>query len=313
MNLYHLIKTDILESMRYFLLLTLALINFSALAYAEDGSLLAKMTDPDSTVIERPEEEKYVYGTVQNFSKLYWKLGALSTNDSKAVDNFLLINECDIYKSFYDDDFQWSEVRRSAAQMIDQEKEGFPDHFRFTIPIDLGRYDTVKRGFPIVSGTDIKNLRRIQIGGNSSSTKICDKEGKIELYPKNIIMILNRPLTFDFMELDEHIAQAFIVKRKYEKPEFSNHRTAAKYKRPVFMQLRVSILHFQGIQSDTNTFEQLATVYGKVDAIDVYEDKERTNLLKTIKFTAKTRAVKDESKPAESSEEIMDSPSDSSN
>ena len=299
--MYDLVKTDILIHMKYFahILILLSALSFTTSLKAQESTKQAqetletakKLADPDSTIIEKPDEDNYVSSSVENLSKLYWKLGALSTKNKEAVDNFLLINECDIYKAFYHDDFQWSDIRSSAAKMIDREKDGFPNQFRFMIPIDLGRYDMRRGGFPLVSDTGVKNLRRIEIGGNDTSSKVCDKVGEIPFYPKNIRMVLNKPLTFDFLPLDEHIAQAFIVRQKYNKQQLSKKDRKIGYGRLAFLQARVTISHFQGLEDVGGaTDEQVAVVYGQIDAIDVYEDRERTSLLKTITFKNRSRA-----------------------
>lgn len=249
------------------------------------SEIAKKMADPDSTVIEKPKEDEYVFGSVENFSKLYWKLGALSTKNKAAVDNFLRINECEIYKSFYHDDFQWSDIRDAATKMIKTEKDNFPNKFYFMIPVDLGRYDMKRGGFPLVSDTGVKNLRRIEIGGNDISSKVCDEPGRIEFYPKNIRMVLNKPLTFNFFKLDEHVAQAFIVRQKYSKHMLSKKDQKFGYDRLAFLQVKVTISHFQGLEKAIGASdEMLAIVYGQIDSIDVYEDRNRTTLLKTIKF-----------------------------
>lgn len=312
MNLYDYMKDDILIDMRKLDMKTLVtfltflmLITSISHSYAQNDEYSAKMADPDATVIEpESEEDKYVRGTVSNLSKLYWKLGALDTSNKVAVDNFLRINECDIYSSFYTDDFQWSEVRAAATKMIKEEIESFPNKFQFTFPIDLGRYDMKRQGFPLVSGTRIRDLRRVQITGNSMSSKVCGESGVIPFYPKNIIMILNRPLTFDFLQLDEHVAQAFIVRRKYDEADMNARDSQLNYNRIAFIQLRVSISHFQGIQSAGGaTNEELAVVYGKIDTINVFEDRAHTRLLKNIPLVKRKRVMVTDKKESSDSEE----------
>lgn len=291
MNLYDFIKTDILISMKYFtaLIALIALTSFSSQSIAQNDDISAKMADPDSTIIEKENiDEEYATGSVQNFSKLYWKLGALGIDNTRAVDNFLRINECDIYKSFYKDDFQWRDVRKSAEKMLLREKGNFPNKFRFMIPIDLGRYDMARKGFPLVSETGFRNLRRIHMGGNSPSEIICGAKGNIPFYPRNIILVLNKPLTLDFLSLDEHVAQAFIVRRKYSASTLSAKDKQLHYGRLAFLQIRATISHFQGIQNTgSSSKNQAAVVYGKIDAIDVYEDRNRKSLLKNISFERK--------------------------
>jgi len=254
-------------------------------------SPMAQDNNPEATVIEAGvTAEEFVEGSVQNFSKLYWKLGALSVENEKAVDNFLLINECDLYKSFQFDEFLWYDLVKATKNMLKTKREDFPNKFRFRFTIDLGRYDTERNGFPLVNNTAILNLRRVEIGGNSLSEDICDMRNKeIEYYPRNVILVLNKPFTFELLELDEHLAQAFIVRRKYDDYKLSDEERELGYKRPVYMQLRVEFAYFQGIEKGTYGKSSLAIVYGKIVGIDVFEDRFSKNLLKSIDFTVSKR------------------------
>lgn len=265
----------------------------TTIGVTEKEEMDQKMADPDATVVENKQTEEYSYGSVENFSKLYWKLGALDVNNKDAVDNFLRINECDIYQAFYHDDFQWSDVRTAAAQMLQKERSTFSNKFAFMIPIDLGRYDAQRGGFPLVTGTGITNLRRVQMGGNNFSKPICGKEGNVPYYPRNIVLVLNRPLTFEFLELDEHVAQAFIISQKYSKANMSKADFDLGYQRLAFLQLNTTISHFQGIQTGSKASgEQFAIVYGKIDSIDIYADRKKNNLLKTVKFQQRKKRAK---------------------
>ncbi|NQZ14014.1 MAG: DUF4852 domain-containing protein [Alphaproteobacteria bacterium] len=273
------------------IIVSLCLITFSAQGFAQEASEATPIAeDNEATIIEQAKEESYQFGSVENFSKLFWKIGALDVNNNEAVDNFLLINECDIYKSFYEDDFQWPEIRDAAAKMLAQEKKGFSDKFQFMIPIDLGRYDANRGGFPLVSDTGVLNLRRVQLGSNAFMQPICGVAGNIPYHPRNIILVLNRPLTFNFLELDEHVAQAYIVRQKYSKANMEEADRQLDYKRLAFLQLNVSISHFQGLEKSPGASgEQFAVVYGKVDALDVFADRKKSHLLKSLKFKQRKR------------------------
>lgn len=265
---------------------------FSLCLMLFNGSFaLAQQDNPEATIIEAEvTAEEFVEGSVQNFSKLYWKLGALSVENEKAVDNFLLINECDLYKSFQFDEFLWYDLVKATKNMLKTQREDFPNKFKFRFTIDLGRYDTERKGFPLVNNSAIMNLRRVEIGGNSLSEDICDMHNKeIEFYPRNVILVLNKPFTFELLELDEHLAQAFIVRRKYNDYQLSNEERDLGYKRPVYMQLRVEFSYFQGIEKGTFGKSNLAIVYGKILGVDVFEDRYSKSLLKTVDFTASRR------------------------
>lgn len=175
--------------------------------------------EAEITITEDKYAGQYMEPTVENISKLYWKKNALALSNDIAIDNFMLINECDIYLKFYRDDFEWTRIREAGRKMLKENKNKFSHKFKMLIPIDLGRYDMMRKGFPLINKTAIKDLRRVEIGGNANNSKVCDTVGPIPHYPKNLILILNKPFSYEFVEFDEHVAQAFIVRQKYQEIE----------------------------------------------------------------------------------------------
>jgi hypothetical protein len=103
------------------------------------------------------------------------------------------------------------------------------------------------------------------------------------------------------------VAQAFIVRRKYSASTFSAKDKELNYNRLAFLQISATISHFQGIQSmRSSTRDQSAVVYGKIDAIDIYEDRNRKSLLQHTSFERKKYIpTEEEAVPAnEESKEI---------
>lgn len=233
------------------------------------------------TVMEDKYAGQYINPTVPNISKLYWKKNALSLKNNTAIDNFMLINECDIYTKFYNDDFEWERIRNAGRDMIKEQKEGFTDKFKMVIPIDLGRYDLERKGFPLINKTGFRDLRRVEIGGNKHLAKICEREGSIEHYPKNVILVLNKPFTYDFVELDEHVAQAFIIRQKYEAKNRPKELKNKKFDRLAFARIRITFDKYQGETVSRNN-APVSIMFGKLDGIDIFEDADEKRLLSSI-------------------------------
>ena len=240
--------------------------------------------EPDITVIEDQYVGQYLVPSVENLSKLYWKKNTLDIENNEAVDNFLKINECEIYEEYYEDDFEWKRVRDAAKKMLNQNKADFPDKFKFILPVDLGRYDLEKKGFPLVSETAFVDLRRVEMGGGDNQKDICGTTLDIDYYPRNIVLALSNPFNFDFLQIDEHVAQAFIIRRKYEKAETGNELRLRHYKRPVFARLRVHLTSYQG-QTRGRDNNSLAVMFGRIEGIDFFEDPYEKKLLKSVDFT----------------------------
>ena len=243
-------------------------------------------TQDEVTIIEDKYAGMYVEPTVQNISKLYWKKGALSENNDLAVDNFLMINECDMYKKFYRDDFEWERIREAGRDMIKNNKDEFSNKFKMIVPIDLGRYDMMRKGFPLINRTAFKDLRRVEIGGNSNLRPVCDREHIIEYYPRNLILILNKPFTYEFLELDEHIAQAFIIRQKYSKVKRPKELANKHFDRLAFARVRITFSEYQGETRGRDNFP-LGVMFGKLDGIDIFEDPGEKRMLTSVDYISK--------------------------
>ena len=195
----------------------------------------------------------------------------------------MLINECEIYKSFYHDDFQWGDIRKAARALIEKERDTFPSRFKLMLTVDLGSYDIEKGGFPLDNGTEIKGLRRVLIGNDSNDDNICGYSGELEYYPRQVVVILSRPFNFDFLQISRQEAEDYIMRQKQNIYSMSKKTAKLRYDRPLFIQPLIAFKHFQGVETDGRSVN--AVVYGKIEAIEVYEDPYGEYLLKTIQFT----------------------------
>lgn len=239
--------------------------------------------EDEVTIVEDKYAGMYVEPTVQNISKLYWKKGALIESNDVAIDNFLLINECDMYKKFYKDDFEWQRIREAGREMIKKNKADFSNKFKMIVPIDLGRYDMMRKGFPLINKTAFKDLRRVEIGGNSNQRPVCDKEHIIEYYPRNLILILNKPFTYEFLHLDEHVAQAFIVRQKYNEVRRPKELANKHFDRLAFARIRITFSEYQGETRGRDNFP-LGIMFGKLDGIDIFEDPGEKRMLTSVDY-----------------------------
>lgn len=235
------------------------------------------------TIVEDKHAGEYVQPTLQNISKLYWKKNALVESNDTAIDNFMLINECDIYKKFFKDDFEWERIREAGRKMIKENKDSFPYKFKMLIPIDLGRYNMTRKGFSLINKTAFKDLRRIEIGGNSNRTSVCKNDNTIENYPRNLILILNKPFSYDFVELDEHIAQAFIVRQKYAKINRPRELQNKNFDRLAYARMRITFSKYQGETRGSDNFP-VAIMFGRLDGIDIFEDPDEKRLLTSVDY-----------------------------
>lgn len=244
------------------------------------------MQDTEVTVMkDNFAESGYVTPNMENLSKLYWKLNVFTLDNNSAIDNFLIINECDIYKNFFTDDFEWSNIRESTRAMLKEKIPSYSTQFKILVPIDLGRYDMQRGGFDLVSKTAFLNSRRIQVTSSNSAIPACAQKQRktgLEGYPPNVIMILNKPFTFDFVKVDEHVAQAFLLRKKYNRTPVPDELRNRGYQRIAYARMRVTFVRYQGTVRERNVDQ--AILYGKLDGIDIFEDPHEEMLLTSINY-----------------------------
>lgn len=228
-------------------------------------------TDADVTVMKDPYAETYVKGTPGNLSKLYWRLRVFDLGDDTAVDNYMLINECDLYQRYINDDFEWTKLRNAARGMLEKERDKFTNSFMFILPVKLGRYDTERGGFHLVENSHFDTVRRMEITGNSLARQICGRTGEIKDYPRNLMLILKQPFTYNFAKVDEHVAQAYIIRKQKEVLDLTYDVRQNRYSRVAYVRMRVSLNEYQGnVKGQDGSV--LSILYGDLEGIDMFED-----------------------------------------
>ena len=247
----------------------------------QDPSKGGARTINERTVLKDKYKGKYQTSDAESLSGLYWKQGLMDYQNKKMIDNYLLINECEYYKKYFNDDFKWLKIREAARKMISDQAPYFSDKFQIVIPISLGRYDSERKGFKVSEISKFKDFRRVVLNGRDE--EICGKRWIIEHYPRDAAVILNKPFNFDFFELDEHIAQAFIL--RFNKGLTKKHEDVddKKYKRVVFMRVRMTFLKYlRTIRRDHRT--PAAVFFGQIDGFEIFENSDETGLLYTVDF-----------------------------
>ena len=264
---------------KIFLTFLVVLLSFPSFALAQDESEDKEVGKPKRDIIHFMDDKYgdfYQKATVPNLSKLYWLKGALDIRNDKTVDNFVLINDCDLYKKYIIDDFKWEEVRKATRKYIKGHVSEYSDRFKIVIPLDLGRYDTERQGFDLVNYTKIENMKRVKIGGNNKS--VCGKDWAIPYYPKNAVLVLNKPYSYSFLKMEESLAKSFIERYNKTKPSIPLEFSQKTYGRPVFARIRMRFLEYQDIHKELYETPS-AVMFGRVDGIDIFQNADETGLI----------------------------------
>ena len=237
--------------------------------------------DEEVTVIKDEFAGKYNPSTLENLSRLYWRLGAFDFDDETAIGNYLKINDCKIYTEYLNDDLEWKEIIKTMKQHLRNDNATFPLNYQFVLQLHLGRYDMEQGGFPIIDKTGFDKSQRIEVDSIDYNRQICFDQNAIKDYPKSVMILLSKPFTLDFVKLNEHVAQAYILRKKSEYEHMDPAAKINAYERDAYLRLRVTFSQYHGNLKGQNN-NNLAILYGNIDGYEIFEDGSQQRLMKSV-------------------------------
>lgn len=259
--------------------------------------------DAEVTILRDEYAGKYNSATLQNLSKLYWRLGAFDMEDDNAVANYLRIHECKLYVDYINDDMEWKEIVRTMKAHIGKARDNFPLNFQFVLEMHLGRYDPEKGGFPIVDNTGFTNAKRIEVDSIDRSREVCFDETPVRDYPTSLVILLQKAFTLDFLKLDEHVAQAYILRKKSEFSNLSEEQRVRRFEREAYLRMRVNFTQYHG-NLEGEQQKPMAILYGTLDGYEIFEDSLQKRLMLSVDYTKpQTAAAPKMSVPVGSAED----------
>lgn len=236
----------------------------------------------------------YKQATIKNLSKLYWALGRLDIKDDLSVDNYMLINECDIYKNYYQNEFEWNSIRQFARDHIQQNLEKFPIRFEFIQPLRLGEYSFEKQGFLVDKEYEIDGIRRFEIQALDFYDMVCGYDGKISGYPKGLLIELSRPVFFEILPMKPEEANEYINEKTIEFKKLATRaqKDSKVYNfRDIYLVLKVKFFSTAGDSVSKVDRKLYAKVLGALESIEIYDDLERKKLLFSENYQRKKRVT----------------------
>lgn len=263
--------------------------------------------DEEVTILRDDYAGKYNLATLENLSKLYWRLGAFDFDDDMAVGNYLKINDCKIFTEYLNDDLEWKEIVKVMKAHLEEKSGTFPLNYQFLLELHLGRYDSERGGFALVDKTGFTDAKRIVVDSIDASRDICFDPGTIKDYPKSVVILLPQPFTLDFVKLDEHVAQAYILRKKSEYSKLSDERKVKSYERDAFLRLRVTFSQYHGnLRGEQN--QTMAILFGTIDGYEIFEDNGQKRLMASVDMKTHQETHSGESsmmsKPVEQAEPV---------
>lgn len=234
------------------------------------------------TILRDNHAGEYNQATLENLSKLYWRLGAFDFADKVAVANYIKINDCRIYSEYLNDDMEWTKIVDAMQDYLKQNADSFPTDFQFVLKLHLGRYEPARGGFPIVDKTGFIDAQRISVDSLDYDKQVCSDTNVINDYPKSAVILLPEAFTFDFLKLDEHVAQAYILRKKSEHSKLTTEQKVIEYERTAYLRLRVTFSQYHGNMRGEGVNNTMAIIFGTIDGYEIFEDAAQKRLMRSV-------------------------------
>lgn len=219
----------------------------------------------------------YLPVTYRAISQLTWKFGLHDVSDDKAIDAYMAITNCPLYRTYFDNDFLWQRIREGARREVKFYSPKFPDRFEMTGGLELGRYDFQKSAFIIPSEYQLNRAGNLAVSLGDAHVSDCAVRRYAKMFPPTIKLAADNP--FSLFEIPVPPKEAKALISRLEKYRYKNIRN----KRMAFMRVRVRMTDISRHKT-TGSFPEL-TFKGQLDDISVFEDPQMTRLIwsKTFK------------------------------
>jgi hypothetical protein len=249
---------------------------FGATFLALAAPALAETTLPAAEPELEYKDFIYENMDMEKLSQLFWALEQMEIGNDQHIDGYLQINECDIFKKYNYNEFEWDGIRDAARQFITQSKKDFSTRFEIMQPLYLGRYDFEKAAFEILPAYQLNGVRRFEV--IAAEKDVCDGTQNPGDYPTGIIAELSRPIILEALEMDERAAQILTEQKELQYRDVKKAAHRMDEFRDTYLVLKVKFFASQGYAKGQSG-KYLPTLLAVLEGIEVYADRQKTQLL----------------------------------
>jgi len=271
--------------------------NYKNQYYRQDQGPGAKRKDNNPN--KAPDRYVYETPTVKALSHLFWAVNMYKVEDDEAIDEFMRINECNIYRTYNPDEVEWKKIRDATRNFLVENKNDFPTRFEFMLPLKLGDYIESKKSMKLQKEYEINNLRRFELVASDyrAAKKACVKDHNIlKGYPRAIILEFSRPFNLTYFPVDRTQALDYIkekitfMKKKYP-PKVHTKKFSYKL-RDAYLVIKVKIFTFGKFLGRGNLEINTVQMMGVLEGYEIYEDVGKEKLMYTQNYVARRKKGK---------------------
>jgi Domain of unknown function (DUF4852) len=153
------------------------------------------------------EEGDYADATWPNLVRTLVRFNAIDMQDSAIVDEYSIITECDLYKSFYQNDFKWNQVREAVRKSISMNIATFPVKYHYDVKMQLDRYDFPTKVFRFTNKSIIENVNTFTLYSvEGTGCGIAD----VKNMPRSFRAVIATPIYIDGLPFTEQDANVVL-------------------------------------------------------------------------------------------------------
>jgi hypothetical protein len=224
-------------------------------------------------------EGKYKELTRENLAKIYWRMNELDINSDLAIDNFMMITHCDLYKENYSNDFKWPEIRKNARISIAKHKDSFPQYIRIVRQIYFDRYDPETETFKLSEPIETSQFGIKATDSDEFPCKNLVQNRNIELYPHEAVLDLSTPIKIEQVTVPTLVAFQY---NSLFNNENTQQNTEIVYK-PAYLVQDIKIYDVEAYKNKHQE-KNAGTLSAILENLYVYGDPDLAMLLYSEKF-----------------------------
>lgn len=222
--------------------------------------------------------DKYVDPNFKEMVEFLAQYNMLNFEDPKTFSEYLKAAECEIYRSVSNSQFKQQELKQVLQTKIQQNRAASKElYVRVPLLLYIEQYDFDTQSLAILPESQFKRVNVLELITASPNTCATSNDDGIQNIPLSYAVKLNFPISLYRIPLHKDIAQSVFDRLDLKAEGYAT--------RVVYGYIYVQIEAIQPEIVGEARFAKAIT-RGQVNAIDLFADRSRRNLIKRLDYAA---------------------------
>ncbi len=151
----------------------------------------------------------YAAANTSNLMLAMLRSNALDQSDPLVRNDYLLVQECDLYRDNFRDEFKMRRLEEAAAKTITKNRAGWPNAFTFNAPLRLDHYDFKSEQYLFDKDSQLLNVNSFVLL-YSSESGICIPGKSLNRFPASIGVRIDQPISVSGIPLPQAQAETLL-------------------------------------------------------------------------------------------------------